>query len=160
MNRRIWLVRHGSTDWSEQGRFTGWADLPLNAEGRRQAESLGARMDRGDAVIWSSDLRRAVETATLAFGPPRADPRVREIDFGRLEGLTWEECDDRTRAELLAFEGFRAPGGESVADLRRRARSFLQELPRGRHVVVTHGGVIRALTGDVVGLGGVVEVDD
>jgi probable phosphoglycerate mutase len=96
--------------------------------------------------VWTSDLRRAVETATIiASGEPTPDARLRELDFGTLEGKRWNECPADIQAALLAFEGFVAPGGESVEALRVRVGSFLADLPPGDHLIVTHGGVIRCL---------------
>ncbi len=143
---RLLLVRHGTTDWTSAGRLTGWTDVPLDAEGRAQARRLGQRLgtERFDSV-WSSDLARAVDTAAIALGGSSVDPRLRELHFGSLAGRSWSECPPDVRDGLLAFDGFRAPGGESVEDLGRRVFGFLAGLSEGSHLVVTHGGVIRAL---------------
>jgi len=146
----LWLARHGATDWSDGGRFNGWTDVPLNERGLRQAHDLATSLELSDgATIWSSDLIRARATAA-ALGPPRVDPRLRELDFGDLEGLTWDQCDLGIREALVAFDGFTAPDGESVAALGARIDAFLADLVlegpgHGKHVVVTHGGVIRFL---------------
>src|SRR5206468_4159010 len=97
------------------------------------------------AGVWSSDLSRCTETARLAAGGARRDERLRELNFGTLEGLRWADCSDEIRRSLLAFDDFRAPGGESVRDLRERVGSFLGSLEGGEHLVFTHGGVIRSL---------------
>jgi len=76
----------------------------------------------------------------------QTDPRLREIDFGEIEGKTWGECDSTIQAELAAFDEFEAPDGESVAQFRRRVVEFVEELQSGTHLVFTHGGVIRLLT--------------
>jgi probable phosphoglycerate mutase len=143
---RLVLARHGATDWTSAGRLTGWTDVPLNADGRGQARRLGRRLaGEGLDSVWSSDLRRAADTATIAAGGARVDPRLRELDFGSLEGRIWESCPAAVRRGLMAFDGFRAPGGESVEDLRRRVLDFVAGLPEGSHLLVTHGGVIRTL---------------
>ena len=139
---RLFLVRHGATDWSDAGRFNGTTDVPLNERGRDQAERLAHSLLAPS--LWSSDLSRARATAE-ALGEPTVDPRLRELDFGELEGKTWMECSAAVRRALLTFEDFVAPGGESVAELATRAESFVAELPPGDHVIVTHGGVIRLL---------------
>jgi probable phosphoglycerate mutase len=145
----LWLVRHGATDWSDAGRLTGWTDVPLNDRGRLQAGLLRERLARETfAGVWSSDLVRASETARLATGAPVLEPSLRELDFGRLEGKRWDELPAELQDALLAFEGFRAPGGESVADLRDRVQGFLRRLRPGTHLVFTHGGVIRLLLRD------------
>jgi len=141
---RLWLVRHGATAWSEAGRLTGWTDVPLSPAGREQARALGRRLAaRSFDGVWTSDLTRAAETAGLAWGEAIPDRRLREVDFGALEGMRWEELSAEDRERLIAFEGL--PGGERVADLRRRVRGFLDALGGGRHLVFTHGGVIRLL---------------
>jgi broad specificity phosphatase PhoE len=87
MSTRLWLVRHGATDWSDAGRLNGWTDVPLNERGRLQARSLAERLaGRQFAAVWSSDLMRAIETAQLAVGEPVPDGRLRELGFGSLEG--------------------------------------------------------------------------
>lgn len=142
---RLVLVRHGATAWSERGRLTGWTDIPLNSRGRDQARQLRWRLGKPFDSVWSSDLRRAAETARLAVGEARFDRRLRELDFGSIEGATWASLPEGIRTQLLGFDGFRAPGGESVADLRSRVLGFVDELGPGTHLLVTHGGVIRAL---------------
>lgn len=153
------LVRHAATRWSETGRLNGWTDLPLSALGRRQAGELARTIDLPPVpTIWSSDLARATATAAaLQVAAPleggavevRTDEGLRELDFGRLEGLAWSELEPATRGALIDFEGFVAPGGESVTALAARVDDFLARLHRedgpGPHVVVTHGGVIRML---------------
>ncbi|HSK06787.1 MAG TPA: histidine phosphatase family protein [Acidimicrobiia bacterium] len=143
---RLWLVRHGATDWSEAGRLCGSTDVPLSRGGEAQADpirrSLAARSFDG---VWCSDLARAREYARLAVGRATPDRRLRELDFGELEGKRWDDLDPATRQSLVRFEGFVAPGGESVAQLEERVGRFLAELGRGDHLVVTHGGVIRLL---------------
>jgi probable phosphoglycerate mutase len=143
---RLWLVRHGATDWSDAGRLTGWRDIPLNDVGRRQAQLLRGRLRATEFDgIWSSDLSRAMDTARLAVGGARADERLRELDFGELEGRTWDQCSPEVQAELVSFDRFVARGGESVSELRSRVLAFTDALSDGRHLVFTHGGVIRVL---------------
>jgi probable phosphoglycerate mutase len=145
---RLWLVRHGATDWSEQGRLCGWSDIPLSADGRGQAGPLRSRLDGlvFDGV-WASDLARASEFACLVAGQAKTDSRLREIDFGELEGRCWVDCDRSTRDALVRFDGFVAPGGESVSRLEERVGEFISGLGPGEHLLFTHGGVIRLLTG-------------
>ncbi len=145
--KRIWLVRHGATEWSDAGRFNGSTDVPLNERGRDQARSLGHELARLDIEhVWTSDRKRSIETALLALArPATTDARLRELDFGRLEGKRWDECPRHMQHSLVRFDGFAAPGGESVDQLSSRVREFLRALAGGTHLLVTHGGVIRAL---------------
>jgi probable phosphoglycerate mutase len=142
----LWLVRHGATDWSDAGRLNGWTDVPLNERGRLQARRLeGALAGKSFAGVWTSDLSRSTETAHLAAFGAVTDERLRELDFGELEGKTWDECPPDAREALLAFDDFEAPGGEAVTNLRRRVHEFAARLGEGDHLVFTHGGVIRLL---------------
>ncbi|HMQ26243.1 MAG TPA: histidine phosphatase family protein [Acidimicrobiales bacterium] len=145
----LWLVRHGRTAWSDEGRYAGWTDLALTAEGEAQARDLARLLPAGpDVSAWSSDLLRCTATARLAGLEPVTDPRLRELSFGALEGATWDELTPQQQADVVAFDPFVAPGGESVAELRTRVRQFLDELAPGRHIVFTHGGVVRMLLRD------------
>ncbi len=143
----LWLVRHGETSQSRDGVLAGWSDVPLTAVGEKQAEAVRPLL-AGERFVaaWSSDLSRARRTAELAWGEARPEPRLREIDFGTLEGLPWATLADEYKQALIGFSGFDPPGGETIEAMRRRVGSFLVELPPGRHLIFTHGGVIRGLT--------------
>lgn len=146
----VWLVRHGQTAWSDAARYTGWSDVALTAAGEARARELAPLLPAGpDVTAWSSDLDRCVRTAQLAGLEPRIDRRLRELDFGELDGLTWEQLSEAHRSAVVAFEDFAAPGGESVSQLRARVHAFFEELEPGRHIVVTHGGVVRSLLREV-----------
>jgi len=146
MSVRLWLIRHGATDWSDASRLNGWTDVPLSDRGRLQARSLAGRLNAREFVgVWSSDLARAVETARLAVAGPVPDPGLRELDFGTLEGRRWEDIPGELQRALERFDGFEAPGGESVDQLRSRVLQFVEALPEGDHALFTHGGVIRLL---------------
>ena len=98
----LFLIRHGQSTGNVAGRFQGWSNLPLTEEGRRQAERTGAflahytaREDLPIAALYSSDLDRAWHTAE-AIGrhlgrTPIADPDLREMNFGAIEGMTGDE---------------------------------------------------------------------
>lgn len=143
---RMSLVRHGQTSWNAEGRLVGWTDVPLDEVGEQQAAYLGAAVEVSRySAVWTSDLQRATATARLAGWEAHPDRRLREIDFGELEGSTWNSITPDLRDGLVAFEGFAAPGGESTASLVARITSFLDERRDGPHLLVTHGGVIRAV---------------
>lgn len=138
------LVRHGETPWNAERRFQGWTDVELNDAGRDQARRLGdALSGRSFDAVWSSDLIRATETARIAGYEAVADLRLRELDFGSLEGAVWDQLGPETQAALVIFDDFAAPGGESIEQLRQRVTGFLDALGPGRHLLFTHGGVIR-----------------
>lgn len=142
----LWLVRHGETDWNRNHLLQGWVDIPLNRTGRRQARRLAERLrGRSFAGVWSSDLSRAVETARLAFGEPTQDAALRELDFGDLQGLSWQDLSSQIRDKMIAFDEFVAPGGESHQQMEDRVVRFLGDLAEGSHLIFAHGGVIRML---------------
>lgn len=148
--KRIVLVRHGQSTYNLNRRFSGWSDPDLTELGRWQAETVGPRLAAWTFdSVWSSDLKRARQTAALAWGDHRTDARLREIHFGDLEGLTWTELPESVRSGVHDFETFRAPGGESVADLRDRVVAFCDDLPTGNHLAFCHGGVVRVLLADL-----------
>jgi probable phosphoglycerate mutase len=146
----LWLVRHGETTFSASKRVAGWSDPPLTDNGRRQAEALRAVIDGSEfAGVWSSDLVRAVESARLAYGEAVPDARLRECNFGSLEGCSYHEADSTYGEVFRRFRGFQAPDGESHDDFRGRILEFVEGLGPGRHLLFVHGGVIRALTQDL-----------
>ncbi|MEM9465571.1 MAG: histidine phosphatase family protein [Actinomycetota bacterium] len=139
------LVRHGETEWSAQGRYTGHTDLDLTTAGMVQAEALRPLAGEDYDSIWCSDLRRCTETARLMGVEATATPRLREFDFGAIDGKRWDDLDATTQQGLLDFDGFVAPGGESVSAFGDRLDDFVGALPPGRHLLIVHGGVIRHL---------------
>jgi len=148
--RELWLIRHGETPASRGRTLAGWTDVPLTERGESQAAALRPVMaDEPFDGVWSSDLLRAVTTARLAWGEPGQDQRLRELNFGELEGADYMTMDARLQEKLMRFEGFSAPGGESSDQLRARVLSFVDELPPGRHALFTHGGVVRLLAREV-----------
>jgi broad specificity phosphatase PhoE len=136
----ILLARHGETEWNRLLRFQGHADEPLNDTGRAQARELAGRLaDEPIAAVYSSDLRRASETAEIVAAtkklPVGLDRGLREIDVGSWEG--------RTRAELDGA----AWDGESYDEHRRRVVAALLAIARAHPdecvLVVAHGGTLR-----------------
>ena len=143
----LWLVRHGETPASRDRRVAGWTNVPLTEEGERQAAALRPRLaGREFDSVWASDLDRALHSARLAWGEPRQDARLREISFGSLEGQPWEALAPGERDAVTRFAGFAAPGGESFEALRTRVLSLVDSLGPGRHLLFTHGGVVRLLS--------------
>jgi broad specificity phosphatase PhoE len=143
----ILLARHGETDWNRDGRFQGWADPPLNERGREQARELASRLahDPFDAV-YSSDLRRAHETALIVAEPHGvpvvAERGLREVDVGSWSGLTRAEIDER-------FPGHDRHDGETREAHSARVVAALERIahthPGERILVVSHGGSLGAL---------------
>jgi broad specificity phosphatase PhoE len=131
------LTRHGLTDRSEPEQHLGQhMDVSLNEAGRRQAKALGRRLARVrfDRAI-TSPLFRAQETAELLTGGRvhlESDVRLREMDYGGWEGMTYAQIAERDgpyrREWELVPDRLACPGGESGADVARRVQSFLEDL--------------------------------
>jgi len=146
------LVRHAESEGNRQKKLVGWLDLPLSERGLRQAEALRDTLGNlKPERLWSSDLTRAVHTARIAFGEPVQVAAIREMDFGELDGLTFDRIPPEYLTPLMKFGEFQSPGGESMAVFQQRIFGFFDGLPAGEHVVVAHGGVLRVV-GELLGI--------
>jgi len=163
----IVLVRHGQTEWSATGRHTSYTDIPLTADGERQAQLLGkALAGRGFVAVLSSPRRRARETAELAGLPvtETVDDLV-EWDYGEYEGVTTK----RIRAARPDWELWRdgCPAGERPDQVGARVDRVLDRvrplLARGDVALVGHGHCLRVVGARWVGLpvaaGGLLALD-
>lgn len=161
----FWLVRHGQTDWNIQRRYQGHKDIPLNAAGREQAQVLAASLNGASfAAVYSSDLSRATGTAAILIKnhpmPIVTDIRLREIAMGDWEGRTLTEVSSEHPGSDggLAYTEVhsRAPGGESLAEVAARVRSFADEIaekhPGQVVLIISHGLTLAALRCLAVGL--------
>ncbi len=128
MTRRVVLWRHGRTEWNVAGRVQGQTDTALDEVGVRQAAAAAARLASLRPVrILSSDLQRARHTAEelsrLTGVPVELDERLREMNFGEREGLTWKESWERfpdLMKAMLEDREERFPGAELHAEARGR----------------------------------------
>ncbi len=157
------LVRHGLTAWNSSGRFQGRSDIPLSPEGLAQARAVAAALsDVPIDAAFTSDLARAASTATTIlsgrFVPLVFDARLREFDFGAWEGMTWVEITaaypGESGAQLTSARDYQPRDGENFSDVRRRVRSWLDELApndRSRILVVAHAGTLHALVAELLG---------
>jgi broad specificity phosphatase PhoE len=155
-SHEVVLVRHGETEWSLSGQHTGSTDIPLTEAGRRVAEQLRGRLtDLRLAAVYSSPLRRSLETARLAgFDEDvvRVRDELREWDYGEYEGLTTEQIRQRRPEWWLWRDG--APGGESPEEVGARADRMIAELRAvdGDVAVFSHGHMLRVLAARWLGL--------
>jgi broad specificity phosphatase PhoE len=153
---RLILIRHGETDWNVARRYFGVSDVPLNDNGRRLAEETArALFSESISAVYTSDLSRAAETARIIAAERNLlvfeDVRLREMDFGPFEGMTYDEMMTRKRPAAVAWidDPFTCtlPGAEPFDKLKGRVESFLSDLLQHRSgesvVVVTHGGPFR-----------------
>jgi alpha-ribazole phosphatase len=160
----IWLVRHALPDGVE-GRCHGRLDVPLSAEGIAQANLTSARLaEEKISAVYSSGLRRAIETAQIIAAGLRLDIRtidaLGEIDFGDFEGMTYEDIQHQYPREFECWMRRPAetqfPHGENFTDLGRRVNGVL-DLLLSRHrnesiAIVAHSGVIRFLMGQALSM--------
>ena len=154
---KLLLVRHGETDWNRERRWQGHSDTPLNDVGREQARALADELENEQlAAIYSSDLRRAYETAREVADRKRMDVIVdrdlRETHLGVWEGLTSDEIEHRWPDDFRrwrAGEVLLGRGGETPEDVRgrvlRAAHRIAAAHPGEQVLVVSHGGALRTL---------------
>jgi broad specificity phosphatase PhoE len=163
----IYFIRHGETDWNAQSRYQGQADVPMNENGRAQAQRNGEALrallpDIAQCSFVASPLLRARETMEIvrdAMGlEPRAyalDDRLREIHYGHWQGILAHELPDVDAAGMKARARdtfrWRPTGGESYEDLMARSVDWLADVERDT-VVAAHGGISRVLRGHLYGL--------
>jgi 2,3-bisphosphoglycerate-dependent phosphoglycerate mutase len=161
---RIYLARHGQTDWNAARRVQGGTDTPLNATGVQQAQRLAARL-KGiplDAV-YSSTLSRSKHTADIVRGstPLKSLPGLAEQQHGKFEGklidgsdpALLQEFQRRTQDPTDALDG-----GESLNQLFERVRAAVQDIRKehssGTILIVGHGGANRMIVQELMGLSG------
>jgi broad specificity phosphatase PhoE len=162
----IYFIRHGQTDWNAENRLQGQRDIPLNDTGRGQARRNGRVLagliaDAQALDYVASPLSRATETMKIVRGELglahngfRTEPMLKEIAFGRWEGLTVAET--RSRDPEAAVRRAADPwdwvapgeGGESFAMVQARVCRWLDTVSRDT-VVVAHGGIKRCLRGHI-----------
>jgi alpha-ribazole phosphatase len=162
---RLILARHGETAWNAEGRYQGQADTVLNEMGRQQAAALRQRL-AGEEIhaVYASDLQRAWKTAAVIAKPHglpvRSDPRLREIDFGAWDGLTYDEIGQRYPQALAAWKAdplsAGPPEGENLSQVTTRVQTALDDIVRVHQdqtvLLVAHGGSLQVLLCLALGL--------
>ena len=162
--RRLYLVRHGETDWNREGRLQGLTDSPLNDRGRVQARALAERL-RGTAIdgLYASPLVRAAETAEIVAPALGCEPvhlrDLRERDVGVWGGLTYEDVKVRYPdewARAAVGEDLAVGGGETLAEVQARMRSALDAAAAphaaGTILVISHGLALKTVFCHLLGL--------
>lgn len=136
---KLYIIRHGETEWNKKVLLQGMANIPLNEDGRRLACLTGQKLlEIPFYKAFSSPLIRAMETARLVLGerdiPIIADPRITEMSFGKLEGKCYAPGSSDIPAEMLDnffhhTEAYQVPeGGESFSQVIERTHELYQEL--------------------------------
>jgi broad specificity phosphatase PhoE len=160
---KVFLVRHGATDWNMEKRAQGHADIDLNEEGHRQAAAVATELSHEHIdAVYASDLKRARDTAqaiAAAHGlEVEIDKDLREIDQGEWEGLTTDEIKQRWPDLWGPNRHYNArPGGESPQDVKQRSLKAVARAVAAHPgddetiVIVSHGGTIRWLSAEALG---------
>jgi broad specificity phosphatase PhoE len=167
MERLIIFFRHGQTDWNLNKRFQGQSNVLLNDKGRKQAEALAKYLENYKLdVIYTSDLDRAIETATIVNKyhnvPLVKDQRLREAHLGDLEGLILHEAEEKFGKDSIErwksndTEDFCFPNGETKKQVLTRVKAFLELMylknqNYHRIAISTHGAVIHKLVFHLMG---------
>ena len=154
----LWLLRHGATEWAQNGRHTGRTDLPLLPQGETEARALAPVLARQRfAAVLVSPLQRARRTAELAGlgAHARICPDLQEWDYGRYEGITTAEIRAQVPGWTVWSHG--CPDGESSPQVEARCQRVIalaESLGNGGAVaLVAHGHILRSLAGTWLGLG-------
>ena len=158
MTTTLWLIRHGETDWNVEQRFQGSSDKSLNAHGEAQATCLAPRLvTMSFDALYASDLTRVQQTAHFALDGQTdtlvSDARLRELDFGTWEGLTWQEARDNFGEDFALWADNRElnpHGGEKMSTVIARVESFLETIKTEHQdaeniLIFAHGGVLAVL---------------
>lgn len=162
---RLYLLRHGETDYNLQKRYFSRTDVALDATGETQARDLRKRFKDIDVdAVYTSVAVRARRTAEIVFAgrkiKTQATSLLAEMDFGEWEGLTYEEICYRDKERYGAWlenpSAVSPPQGESLADVTERVESFIKKVRRecrGRTAaVVSHAGTIKTMLCSVLGV--------
>ena len=151
---KLYIIRHGQTDWNVEGKIQGRQDIPLNDMGRRQARALADGMkSRPVASVYSSPQKRAMETAEAIAGPlgltVKAVPQLMEIGYGDWEGRSAEDIlttDRELYESWWQHPATVAPlGGETLNQVDERCRQawdMIRSGMKGDTAVVAHGGTL------------------
>jgi len=164
---RIYLVRHGETEFNRMGIFRGRFEVDLNDRGRKQAAEIGAALkNQGIEALYSGPLRRARETAEIVGREigvrPRTDPAFDNICLGEWQGMAKDKVK-RDYPKLwhcwqTAPEDLLLPGGETVEEVKRRAYARVLEIVEGGRdkdrviCIVTHRSVVKGLAAAFLGV--------
>ncbi|MBC8586810.1 histidine phosphatase family protein [Paratissierella segnis] len=161
---RLYITRHGTTEWNIEKRLQGWGDSPLTEEGINRAVSLGESLADVDFdIIYTSPQKRAMETAKLIMGNKNTKiithDGLKELRFGIWEGMELDEINEKYPEEYYLYrnrpELYIPIDGESFKDLFNRVESFLEELKAVDYrnvLIVTHGMTIKTLITIIKGL--------
>lgn len=162
---RIYLVRHGVTEWNKVSKVQGSTDTDLSADGIRQASLLAKRLvDEDIHFVYSSSMKRAVMTAQIATGHKKCgiieSEKYHEINLGPWEGMTINEIQEKYGEHFRVYKedpaNFKLPGAETFIELTKRTYGAIMEIV-SKHsgtniLVVSHGIAIKAAIIKILGI--------
>jgi probable phosphoglycerate mutase len=153
--RRVWLVRHGETEWSKSGQHTGRTDIALTPNGERQAKALGRYLaGRKYALVLTSPMGRAQATCRLAGLSEGAEVTedLHEWNYGIYEGITTKAVREKQPGWTIWESSI--PEGETVEQVGERARRLIArvEKVKGNVALFAHGHILRILGACWMGL--------
>ncbi len=143
---KLYLIRHGATEWSETGQHTGNTDISLTDLGKKQAQLLSKQLQQYHfSKVFCSPSKRAQETCHICGFKPTLDPNLSEWNYGKYEGLTLQEIHQDNPNWDLFRDG--APLGESLSDIALRARHFIDHSLHadGNIAIFSSGHLMRVL---------------
>ncbi len=155
MNQRVYVIRHGETEWSLSGQHTGITDIPLTENGRKRAKVLKPLLAKQEfALVLTSPLQRARETCTLAGLGEKAevDPDLMEWNYGEYEGITTEQIHAKAPEWQIFRDG--SPGGEKPEEVGDRVDRVIARARAadGDVAIFAHGHVFREFVARWLGL--------
>ncbi|NMB41541.1 MAG: histidine phosphatase family protein [Firmicutes bacterium] len=164
--QKVFLVRHGETNWNLQMRFQGKENIPLNETGKNQAQLVSQRLSSEKfSEVFSSPLLRTLETAkNIAFArdlKPQPVEGLSEIYFGNWEGKVYTEMNEKEQKHvdqwMINPENSVIPNGEQFEDFKDRVLKSYEELlaadeRKENFVIVTHAGAIKVLVAGILGM--------
>lgn len=155
---RLYLIRHGETEWNIQNKYQGITDIPLSSTGEKQAQAIANKMRKIKIdMIYSSNLSRAYETAKYISSEKKINikvmPQLREINFGEWEGYTISELEiiygEHYKRFILEPHKYDFPGEGSMQAVQSRVLkaidAIIKEQSDGDIAIVSHGGVLKIL---------------
>ncbi len=155
---KLYITRHGETQWNVEGRMQGWKNSDLTAKGIKNAETLGKSLNSIDfKVIYSSSSQRAVNTAELIRGDRKidiiTDENLREINLGEWEGKAKNEFTEADKDGLDAFwnrpHHYKASSGEDFFQVRARIEAILKRIINENKncnvLIVTHAVIVKTI---------------
>ena len=163
---KLYLIRHGQSEWNILSKVQGLKDANLTNIGREQARKLGKRLiDENIDIIFSSDLSRALETAEIISSminkPVVESKEIQEINFGPWEGLTLAEIQKKYKEEYLIWmkkpDKFKLEGAETLDNLKNRVMKYVEKVlieNKDKNIaIVSHNATLKIIILNLLGMG-------